>query len=206
MNKKHKIMPKLIKNKKIKKNNKNSRGSIKKVEKIKQEQFENINEYIKEEDELNKHKNSDNQEYKEEDEEGDEEEQEANDIYNDDDNEDEKLRNVNEEIRTIKKEPKKRVYANKKERRRTQSINNAFSDLRNRIPQIPSDTKLSKIKTLKLATDYIEYLMRILQKEANELTNGYLEPFKPDLGKMRRESRLKEIKVNFILIRFQFKI
>ena len=58
-------------------------------------------------------------------------------------------------------EPRQRVTANKKERRRTQSINNAFAELRNRIPQIPQDTKLSKIKTLKLATDYIEYLMKV---------------------------------------------
>ncbi|EDV32300.2 uncharacterized protein Dana_GF14118 [Drosophila ananassae] len=43
-------------------------------------------------------------------------------------------------IRTIKK----RNTANKKERRRTQSINNAFSYLREKIPNVPTDTKLSK--------------------------------------------------------------
>jgi len=90
-------------------------------------------------------------------------------------------------------EPKKRVSANKKERRRTQSINNAFADLRNRIPQIPPDTKLSKIKTLKLATDYIEYLMRVLQE--NDPTSLLESGFKPDLGKLRRECRSKEIKL-----------
>ena len=88
--------------------------------------------------------------------------------------------------------PKKRVSANKKERRRTQSINNAFSDLRNRIPHVPVDTKLSKIKTLKLATKYIEYLMDVLeQNDPILLSNG----FQPDLGKLRKESRSKEIKV-----------
>ena len=92
-------------------------------------------------------------------------------------------------------EPKKRVSANKKERRRTQSINNAFTDLRNRIPQIPTDTKLSKIKTLKLAINYIEHLMKLLQE--NDPTS--FEPFKPDLGKLRRESRSKEIKVNDVI-------
>ncbi len=90
-------------------------------------------------------------------------------------------------------EPKKRVTANKKERRRTQSINNAFADLRNRIPQIPQDTKLSKIKTLKLATDYIEYLMKVLQE--NDPTHLLESGFKPDLGKLRRECRTKEIKM-----------
>ena len=91
--------------------------------------------------------------------------------------------------------PKKRVSANKKERRRTQSINNAFSDLRNRIPHVPVDTKLSKIKTLKLATKYIEYLMDVLeQNDPILLSNG----FKPDLGKLRKESRSKEIKVKIL--------
>jgi len=39
---------------------------------------------------------------------------------------------------------KRRNTANKKERRRTQSINNAFADLRDCIPNVPPDTKLSK--------------------------------------------------------------
>ena len=51
--------------------------------------------------------------------------------------------------------------SNKKERRRTQSINNAFSSLRDCIPNVPTDTKLSKIKTLRLATSYIDYLMQV---------------------------------------------
>ncbi|KAH8408159.1 hypothetical protein KR222_004368 [Zaprionus bogoriensis] len=66
--------------------------------------------------------------------------------------------NPNTAVRTIKK----RNTANKKERRRTQSINNAFSSLRGRIPNVPSDTKLSKIKTLKLAILYINYLVDVL--------------------------------------------
>jgi hypothetical protein len=96
-------------------------------------------------------------------------------------------------------EPKKRVSANKKERRRTQSINCAFEELRNRIPEIPHDTKLSKIKTLKLATEYIEHLMRLLEEGAPN--NGPIEiSFKPDLGKLRRECRSKEIKVSFFFL------
>lgn len=55
-----------------------------------------------------------------------------------------------------------RVKANKKERRRTQSINLAFSELRRHIPDVPSDTKLSKIKTLRLAISYINHLVSIL--------------------------------------------
>lgn len=40
---------------------------------------------------------------------------------------------------------KRRSTANKKERRRTQSINSAFAYLRDCIPNVPSDTKLSKV-------------------------------------------------------------
>ena len=54
--------------------------------------------------------------------------------------------------------------SNKKERRRTQSINNAFASLRDCIPNVPTDTKLSKIKTLRLATSYIDYLMQVSKK------------------------------------------
>lgn len=42
---------------------------------------------------------------------------------------------------------KRRTTANKKERRRTQSINSAFAYLRDCIPNVPSDTKLSKVLT-----------------------------------------------------------
>ncbi|XP_065209710.1 uncharacterized protein LOC135838085 [Planococcus citri] len=71
---------------------------------------------------------------------------------------------------------KKRNTANKKERRRTQSINTAFAELRDRIPNVPSDTKLSKIKTLRLATSYISYLLDVLS------SNDPIESFKADLS------------------------
>lgn len=43
---------------------------------------------------------------------------------------------------------KRRTTANRKERRRTQSINNAYHDLRSCIPNVPVDTKLSKVRIL----------------------------------------------------------
>lgn len=64
--------------------------------------------------------------------------------------------------------PKRRNTANKKERRRTQSINNAFADLRDCIPNVPADTKLSKIKTLRLAASYIGYLMAVLDSDEGD--------------------------------------
>lgn len=47
-----------------------------------------------------------------------------------------------------------RFLANVRERQRTQSLNQAFSELRRIIPTLPSD-KLSKIQTLKLAARYV---------------------------------------------------
>ncbi|XP_058055644.1 heart- and neural crest derivatives-expressed protein 1 [Anopheles bellator] len=57
---------------------------------------------------------------------------------------------------------KRRNTANKKERRRTQSINSAYTSLRDRIPNVPNDTKLSKIKTLRLAISYIAHLIAVV--------------------------------------------
>jgi len=54
-----------------------------------------------------------------------------------------------------------RVMANVRERQRTQSLNQAFTSLRNIIPTLPSD-KLSKIQTLKLASSYIDFLYKVL--------------------------------------------
>ena len=45
-----------------------------------------------------------------------------------------------------------------RERDRTQSVNSAFSSLRDLIPTEPLDRKLSKIETLRLATSYIHHL------------------------------------------------
>ena len=74
--------------------------------------------------------------------------------------------------------------SNKKERRRTQSINTAFANLRDCIPNVPCDTKLSKIKTLRLATSYIDYLMTMLHTENPE---SFIEGFKADIHKKWNE-------------------
>ena len=46
---------------------------------------------------------------------------------------------------------------------RTQSLNEAFTNLRQSIPTMPSD-KMSKIQTLKLASDYIGFLYTVLRE------------------------------------------
>jgi len=94
---------------------------------------------------------------------------------------------------------KKRVSANRKERRRTHSINSAFSALRGCIPNVPSDTKLSKIKTLRLATSYIAYLMDILSKDDPVAQRQLHEAgFKADINRKiesREERRRRETEV-----------
>ena len=94
-------------------------------------------------------------------------------------------------VRTVKR----RVSSNRKERRRTHSINTAFSALRGCIPNVPADTKLSKIKTLRLATSYIAYLMDILNKDDPKLAEG---GFKADITRKiesREEKRKRESEV-----------
>lgn len=54
----------------------------------------------------------------------------------------------------------RRSQANVRERQRTQMLNDAFLKLRKIIPTLPQD-KLSKIQTLKLASDYIRFLIRV---------------------------------------------
>lgn len=61
-----------------------------------------------------------------------------------------------------------RVMANVRERQRTQSLNDAFAQLRKIIPTLPSD-KLSKIQTLKLATRYIDFLCQVLRNDEIEV-------------------------------------
>lgn len=82
---------------------------------------------------------------------------------------------------------RRRNTANKKERRRTVSINSAFADLRDCIPNVPSDTKLSKIKTLRLATSYIAYLMDVLEKDDPSI--AFERGFKADIHKKSSELR-----------------
>ncbi|KAL3879990.1 hypothetical protein ACJMK2_032262 [Sinanodonta woodiana] len=85
---------------------------------------------------------------------------------------------------------KRRTSANKKERRRTLSINTAFSNLRGCIPNVPSDTKLSKIKTLRLAISYISYLMDVLQKNDPSLAEA---GFKAELSRKRERRDEKKV-------------
>ncbi|XP_057677713.1 heart- and neural crest derivatives-expressed protein 1-like [Corythoichthys intestinalis] len=86
---------------------------------------------------------------------------------------------------------KRRTAGPKKERRRTESINTAFAELRECIPNVPADTKLSKIKTLRLATSYIAYLMDVLAKDA-----GDTEGFKAEIKKFENRDLKRKRDMN----------
>jgi len=60
-----------------------------------------------------------------------------------------------------------RQAANLRERRRMQSINEAFEGLRSHIPTLPYEKRLSKVDTLKLAISYITFLGEIVKKDKN---------------------------------------
>lgn len=73
---------------------------------------------------------------------------------------------------------KRRTTANKKERRRTQSINSAFTFLRDCIPNVPSDTKLSKVCVVFLDLHVLPtcdnlYLLHVYVSKTTSLNTFY---------------------------------
>ncbi|XP_066253823.1 pancreas transcription factor 1 subunit alpha-like [Euwallacea similis] len=79
-----------------------------------------------------------------------------------------------------------RQAANLRERKRMQSINDAFEGLRAHIPTLPYEKRLSKVDTLKLAIGYINFLSELVKTDRNSNTeyfNGH-----------RRTSQKDEVK------------
>uniref|UniRef100_A0A3Q2P871 Stem cell protein n=1 Tax=Fundulus heteroclitus TaxID=8078 RepID=A0A3Q2P871_FUNHE len=60
----------------------------------------------------------------------------------------------------------RRVFTNSRERWRQQNVNGAFSELRKLIPTHPPDKKLSKNEILRLAVKYINFLVTLLNDQA----------------------------------------
>lgn len=87
-----------------------------------------------------------------------------------------------------------RGSANRKERKRTLTMNSAFAELRDHIPNVPPDTKLSKIKTLRLAISYIKFLMEILEENNDGKPGRSHHNFVADLAFQNegREKRKRE--------------
>ncbi|XP_022189447.2 pancreas transcription factor 1 subunit alpha isoform X1 [Nilaparvata lugens] len=76
-----------------------------------------------------------------------------------------------------------RQAANLRERRRMQSINDAFEGLRAHIPTLPYEKRLSKVDTLKLAIGYINFLSELVRTD-----RGQTESCKGNgIGKSRRQ-------------------
>ncbi|KAM9774006.1 class A basic helix-loop-helix protein 15 [Syngnathus typhle] len=63
---------------------------------------------------------------------------------------------------TTKERSVRRLESNERERQRMHKLNNAFQALREAIPHVKTDKKLSKIETLTLAKNYIKALTSII--------------------------------------------
>jgi transcription factor 1a len=70
-------------------------------------------------------------------------------------------------MKCASQQAQQRHAANLRERRRMQSINEAFEGLRTHIPTLPYEKRLSKVDTLKLAISYIGFLNDMLRKDKN---------------------------------------
>ncbi|XP_042857773.1 neurogenin-2-like [Penaeus japonicus] len=69
-------------------------------------------------------------------------------------------KNVNGEVKR-----KRRIQANARERRRMNGLNNAFERLREVVPALGNDRKLSKFETLQMAQTYIVALSELLKRD-----------------------------------------
>ncbi|CAG7647817.1 unnamed protein product [Allacma fusca] len=65
-----------------------------------------------------------------------------------------------------------RQAANMRERKRMQSINDAFEGLRAHIPTLPYEKRLSKVDTLRLAIGYINFLSEVVKTDRGTETRG----------------------------------
>ena len=69
-----------------------------------------------------------------------------------------------------------RKAANVRERRRMYHLNEAFDDLRQRVPTFAYEKKLSRIETLKLAVTYIQFMGEMLEDMDGGLSSGTSSP------------------------------
>ena len=72
-----------------------------------------------------------------------------------------------------------RSSANERERRRMKQLNRAYDDLKNTLPWIPIDSKLTKLEILVYAVNYMDYLMKELAElsepiNVDEVSNNAL--------------------------------
>ncbi|CAB0033097.1 unnamed protein product [Trichogramma brassicae] len=86
---------------------------------------------------------------------------------------------------------KQREAANQRERERTHCLNQAFADVRGRLPTMPAD-KMSKIMTLRIALHYVEFMQHVLDfidyRDESELAT-LPHSIRTALLEMRKEPR-----------------
>ena len=87
-----------------------------------------------------------------------------------------------------------RSAANDRERTRMRVLSKAFVRLKTCLPWVPTDTKLSKLDTLKLATSYITYLTKILHEDDQESLININEPMSEMLSNLK--SNINDIRNN----------
>lgn len=63
---------------------------------------------------------------------------------------------------------RRRIAANARERRRMNGLNDAFDKLREVVPSLGADHKLSKFETLQMAQTYIAALCDLLERHDNK--------------------------------------
>lgn len=77
---------------------------------------------------------------------------------------------------------KRRLAANARERKRMNSLNVAFDKLREIVPTLGPDHKLSKFETLQMAQTYINALSDLLERGADETTYSLFDSSSPDVA------------------------
>lgn len=78
----------------------------------------------------------------------------------------------------------RRLESNERERQRMHKLNNAFQALREAIPHVKTDKKLSKIETLTLAKNYIKSLTSIILDMSGACLPAGAEPSEADAAKL----------------------
>jgi hypothetical protein len=78
---------------------------------------------------------------------------------------------------------KRRVAANARERRRMNGLNDAFERLREVIPNLGSDHKLSKFETLQMAQTYIGALANLIERTNLDGSPGVGQQYQYDPSK-----------------------
>lgn len=83
---------------------------------------------------------------------------------------------VAEECDDLSKKQQRRAAANTRERTRMHTVNSAFEMLRKLVPAYPTNRKLSKIETLRLACSYIEDLSALLREQQQRAQGVDIRP------------------------------